>query len=38
VNGSEGKAIHAKLTTRGTALMLRPEVPQMGLQNERLTK
>src|SRR5580765_7853477 len=30
MNGPDGKAIHAELTLRGTALMLGPEIPQMG--------
>src|SRR5438876_9496373 len=30
MNGPDGKAVHAELTLRGMALMLGPEIPQMG--------
>src|SRR5258708_24611150 len=30
MKGTDGKAIHADLTLRGTKLMLGPEMPQMG--------
>ena len=35
MNGTDGKAIHAELTLRGTTLMLGPEVPQMGSRSAK---
>ena len=35
MNGPDGKAIHAELTLRGMALMLGPEVPQMGSRSAK---
>src|SRR5213592_1767125 len=35
MNGPDGKAIHAELTLRGTALMLGPEIPQMGSRSAK---
>ncbi len=35
MNGPDGKAIHAKLTLRGTTLMLGPEAPQMGSRSAK---
>ena len=35
MNGSDGKAIHAELTLRGTTLMLGPETPQMGARSAK---
>lgn len=35
INGSDGKAMHAELTLRGTTLMLGPEVPQMGSRSAK---
>ncbi len=35
MNGPDGKAIHGELTLRGTALMLGPEMPQMGSRSAK---
>jgi PhnB protein len=35
MNGPDGKAIHAELTLRGTALMLGPESEKMGFRSAR---
>jgi PhnB protein len=35
MNGPDGKAVHAELTLRGTALMLGPESPQMGSRSAK---
>src|SRR5438034_214492 len=35
MNGPDGKAIHAELTLRGTALMLGPEFPQQGARSAK---
>lgn len=35
MNGPDGKPIHAELTLRGTALMLGPEMPQMGARSAK---
>jgi len=35
MNGPDGKAVHAELTLRGMALMLGPEIPQMGSRSAK---
>ena len=35
MNGPDGKPVHAELTMRGTALMLGPEMPEMGARNAK---
>src|SRR5437773_12552740 len=35
VNGPDGKAIHAELTLRGTAIMQGPELPQQGARSAK---
>jgi len=35
MNGPDGKPVHAELTFRGTALMLGPEMPEMGARSAK---
>ena len=35
MNGPDGKPVHAELTMRGTALMLGPEMPEMGARSAK---
>jgi PhnB protein len=35
MNGPDGKPVHAELTLRGTALMLGPEMPDMGARSAK---
>ena len=35
MKGPEGKPVHAELTLRGTALMLGPEMPEMGARSAK---
>ena len=35
MNGPDGKPVHAELTHRGTALMLGPEMPEMGARSAK---